>query len=192
MSRSGQWGGFASAIAFCVLSAPAWGITSTGLASPAGSVKPSASTQPSWELNAGVANSCSEIDGSGLLTTVTVNNPSAASEQGVLSVMGVGQVGTTTDNSFSGIGSFGFVITVNTGYSVPAHTPITMQITTFKQPNFLGGVSFVDTHTWDCTTGAFVASAAPAPVPATSPWGLLVLAGLLLAAARLVARRRPS
>ena len=145
--------------------------------------------QPSWSLNAGVPNSCSETSGSDLNTTVAINNPSAASEQGVLSVQGVGAVGNTNDSSFTGVNANNsFTIFVTSTYNVPAHTPINLTITTFNMPNFLGGVSFVDSHTWDCTTGQFLATFA-APIPTVSAAGMLVLAGLLIATVFILRRR---
>jgi len=120
----------------------------------------SASVQPSWEILEGEPNSCTNSGGFSI--QVYINNPAAASEQGQLTVPGYGQVGNTTDSNFSGIGAFSFFVFNTTPYSVPAHTPITLTVTTYNQPNFLGGVSYVDTMTWDCTTGLEAAPAAVA------------------------------
>lgn len=120
----------------------------------------SASVQPSWEILEGEPNSCTIS--SNFTIQVYINNPSAASEQGQLTVPGYGQVGNTVDSVFAGIGVFNFTIFNSTPYSVPAHTPITLTVTTYNQPNFLGGVSYVDTMTWDCTTGLEVAPAVKA------------------------------
>ena len=185
-------------VIFCaVLFALAWDAMATVASSapvPPGQQKVGVTNAvtPSWELNAGVPNSCSATDGDGLDTTANINAPSAASEQGVLSVQGVGNVGFTTDDDFTGVNpTNGFTIFVDTTYSVPAHTPITLVITTFNQPNFLGGVSFVDIHTWDCTTGLFVGQVPSVGlgIPTLSTWGLVVLAGLLLATVAAVRRR---
>ncbi len=120
----------------------------------------SASVQPSWEILEGEPNSCADTDGFSI--QVYINNPAAASEQGQLTVPGYGQVGYTTDSNFSGIGTFSFFIFNTVDYSVPAHTPLTLTVTTYNLPNFAGGVSYVDTMTWDCTTGLEVAPAVKA------------------------------
>jgi hypothetical protein len=189
MSKSSKWSGLLAGIALCALAGPAWSASSAP--GGPGKVAQLAATQPSWQLDAGVPNSCSVVAPGNLNTTVDINNPADGSEQGVLSVQGVGNVGNTFDTSFLGVSiNNGFSIFVTSGYSVPAHTPITLVITTFKLPNYLGGVSFVDTHTWDCTTGQFISPPTAAPIPALDDWSLLLLAGLLLAAAIAVRRRR--
>ena len=109
----------------------------------------------------------------------------------MLSAQGVGDVGNTVDNDFVGISpGNGFDIFVTTSYSVAAHTPITLVITTFNQADFAGGVSFVDTHTWDCTTGLFVGVSSGAAIPTLSAWGVLAMAILLSVGALLEVRRR--
>jgi hypothetical protein len=156
---------------------------------PGGGVLPAA-TQPSWALNAGVPNSCSGTSGGALFTTVNINNPAAASEQGVLFANGPGVIGSTFDTSYTGVNpSVGFTIFLSATYNLPAHTPIRLTITTFNLPNYLGGVSYVDTNWWDCTTGLFV----PGPtanVPTLSEWALIVMSLAVLAIGIVVVRRR--
>jgi hypothetical protein len=168
--------------------------TSSAPIPPGQKVGPTSAVTPSWELNAGVPDSCSADAGGGLETTANINAPSPASEQGELTVQGVGHVGFTTDDDFQGVNpTNGFFIFVDTTYSVPAHTPITLVITTFNQPNFLGGVSFVDTHTWDCTTGEFIGTLSVgggAGIPTLSAGGLLALVLLVLATAVVMRRRK--
>jgi len=118
-----------------------------------------ASVQPSWEILEGEPDSCSLS--SGFSIVVSINNPAGGSEQGQFVVPGYGQVGYTIDSSFTGISpANSFFVFLTTPYTVPAHTPVTLTVTTYNLPNYLGGVSYVDTKTWDCTTGEFV-SAAP-------------------------------
>lgn len=124
-----------------------------------------ASIQPSWEILEGEPNSCSLSSG-GFGITAAVNNPASASEQGQFVVPGYGQVGETHDTNFAGIlPSISFFVFVSTPYSVPAHTPVTLTVTTYNLPNYAGGVSYVSTMTWDCTTGLEVAPPAPVTVP---------------------------
>lgn len=123
-----------------------------------------ASVQPSWEILEGEPNSCT-IGVGGFGITAAVNNPAAASEQGQFVVPGFGQVGETHDSNFAGIfPTISFFVFVNTAYTVPAHTPVTLTVTTYNLPNYAGGVSYVDSMTWDCTTGLEVV-ATPAAVP---------------------------
>lgn len=122
---------------------------------------------PSWELNQGAANSCTVSSGFSL-PGVQINVPGAeASEQGVLSAPGHASLGETHDGAFAGVGTFSFFVFVSTPYSLPANTPLTLAVTTYNSAGYTGGVSYVSTITWDCTTGAVIA--APAANTCTYP-----------------------
>lgn len=136
-----------------------------------------ASVDPSWELIQGEPNSCSN-PGTSLFTTVLINVSGTASEKGEFFVPGYGGVGFTIDTAFGpGSGSFGFTVFMNQAYTVPDHTPVTLTVTTYNQSNFLGGVSYVSSLTWDCTTGEILPQAGCdilLPVPATAVGGTFV------------------
>lgn len=117
---------------------------------------------PSWQLTQGVPASCSASGGLSM-PGVDINvSPGPASEQGVLSAPGNPNLGYTVDTSFSGVGTFAFTVFLNAPYALPANTPLTLSVTTYNGPNYTGGVSYVSTITWDCTTGALVVVAPPA------------------------------
>lgn len=124
---------------------------------------------PSWQLTQGVASSCSD-SGTLFVPGVDVNvSPGPASEQGVLSAPGFPNLGYTSDTSFAGVGTFGFTVFVNAPYNLPANTPLTLSVTTYHGPNFTGGVAYVSTATWDCTTGAIISLVSGVPeVPAAT------------------------
>ena len=115
---------------------------------------------PSWQLTQGAVNSCSSSSGISM-PGVEINAPSASSEQGVLSAPGYPNLGYTTDSNFTGVGTFSFFAFVNPSYSLPANTPLTLSVTTFNGPSFTGGVAYVSTITWDCTTGELVITEEP-------------------------------
>lgn len=145
---------------------------------------------PSWVLTQGVAGSCAGDDIS--LGGVYVNVLSPASENGVLSAPGFPNLGYTSDTSFTGVGVFGFTA-FTAPYSLPANTPLTLSVTTYRMPSFLGGVAYVSYITWDCTTGQVIAMGGEAfglVIPTLSPAGLMTLTLLLAAVAFLVHRRR--
>ena len=115
---------------------------------------PALGPAPSWELSQGAANTC-VVAGSFGLPGVETNIPvGQASEQGVLSAPGYPALGETHDSAFGPhVGSISFTVFANAPYSLPAHTPLTLSVTTYYGTNFTGGVAYVSTVTWDCTTG---------------------------------------
>lgn len=123
---------------------------------------------PSWQLTQGAAASCSAAS-TLFMPGVEINvAPGPASEQGVLSAPGNPNLGYTQDTSFSGVGTFGFTVFLNAPYSLPANTPLTLSVTTYNGPNYTGGVAYVSTATWDCTTGALISLVSGVPaVPDT-------------------------
>ncbi|MEW6585818.1 MAG: IPTL-CTERM sorting domain-containing protein [Nitrospirota bacterium] len=137
---------------------------------------------PSWELTQGAAGVCSGDDISLPGVEVNVPAPMFASEQGVLSAPGFPNLGSTTDTNFQGVGTFGFTVFTDP-YTLPANTPLTLSVTTYALPNFTGGIAFVSTMTWDCTTGQVISIVNQGPVaaPTLSQWGMIifvVLSGL--------------
>jgi hypothetical protein len=146
---------------------------------------------PSWVLTAGAADTCSSQGGFSLMNSVYVNNPNPASELGVLSAPGNPNLGFTQDSSYSGVLVLGgFFVFVNVPYSLPANTPLTLEVTTYNQPNQQGGVSFVSTITWDCTTGELVTETSVLEIPTLSGSGLAAFALMIVAFAVLLLRRR--
>lgn len=150
---------------------------------------------PSWVLTQGAPGTC--VDDDVFLPGVFVNVPAPmfASERGVLSAPGIPDLGFTQDTSFQGVGEFGFNVFTDP-YALPDNTPLTLSVTTYHQPNFLGGVAYVSWITWDCTTGAVLASGGFDPsqgwvdVPTLSPAGLTAFVALLGALGALVLLRR--
>ena len=128
-----------------------------------------AGPSPSWQLTQGAPASCS-ASSTLFMPGVEINvAPGPASEQGTLSAPGNPNLGYTTDSNFTGVGTFSFFVFVNPSYSLPANTPLTLSVTTFNGPNFTGGVAYVSTITWDCTTGALVTAAPAMPAVCTTP-----------------------
>ncbi len=132
---------------------------------------------PSWNLTQGASGTCSSPSGFNL-PGVYINAPAPASEQGVLSAPGNPSLGSTQDDSYTGVGLTSFFV-YSAGYTVPPQTLLTLQVTTYNGPNFTGGVAFVSTITWNCSTGA-LANARAAPVPALAHAALALLALTLL------------
>ena len=125
---------------------------------------------PSWRLNQGAAGTCSSTSGF-LLPGVEINVPGEpASEQGVLSAPGYPNLGYTLDTSFTGVGTFSFFVFVSTPYSLPSNTPLTLTVTTYNGPNYTGGVAYVSTITWDCTTGELISR----KIPSLNEWGMII------------------
>lgn len=125
---------------------------------------------PSWQLTQGAPGTCSSTDGFSM-PGVEINIPSgAASEQGTLSAPGYPSLGYTVDGAFGPfVGPHSFFVFVSAPYSLPANTPITLSVTTYNGTGYAGGVSYVSTVTWDCTTGALIVTETadcPNPLPA--------------------------
>ena len=135
-----------------------------------------ASVDPSWEILEGEPDSCSGDGISGFSIMVEVKASAPASEKGQFVVPGYGQVGYTVDSSFSGDGEFSFFVFASAPYSVPDHTPVTLTVTTYNGANYTGGVSYVSTMTWDCTTGEEIVAGCDVlmPIPATAVGGTFV------------------
>lgn len=133
---------------------------------------------PSWQLNAGAPNSC-VVSAVLLLPGVEINVPvGQASERGVLSAPGYPNLGVTNDSVFGPfVGPSSFLVFASAPYSLPANTPLTLSVTTYNGPSYTGGVSYVSTITWDCTTGAVIAQPVevapncPIPLPEGSVMG---------------------
>ncbi|MCU0599425.1 MAG: IPTL-CTERM sorting domain-containing protein [Desulfobacterales bacterium] len=141
---------------------------------------------PSWRLNQGVAGICSSTSGF-FLPGVEINVPDEpASEKGVLSAPGYPNLGFTQDSSFTGVGTFSFYVFVSTPYSLPPNTPLTLRVTTYNGPNFTGGVAYVSTITWDCTTGELISR----KVPTLNEWGMIIMSLLMAGSAIWMIRRR--
>lgn len=100
---------------------------------------------------------------------INVPPPMFASEQGTYSAPGFPNLGLTQDSSFQGVGTFGFF--VFGAYALPPNTPVTLSVTTFYGPNYTGGVAYVSTMTWDCTTGAILSLENGIPTPPAEPVG---------------------
>lgn len=142
---------------------------------------------PSWQLNQGAVNTC---DSSGFnLPGVEINVPTGqASEQGVLSAPGFPNLGHTQDTAFGPfVGPSSFFVFVDTPYTLPPNTPLTLSVTTYHGTNYTGGVAYVSTITWNCTTGAVIAQPTAVPVLAPAALGALALGLFGLGA---VGRRR--
>jgi len=150
---------------------------------------------PSWVLTEGAPGTCADDDV--FLPGVFVNVPAPlfASEQGVFEAPGFPNLGYTQDSSFQGVGEFGFNVFTDP-YVVPANTPLTLTVTTYHGPNFQGGIAYISTITWDCTTGEVLAIGGDEPyppaqeIPTLSPGGLAALVATLAALAMLALRRR--
>lgn len=145
---------------------------------------------PSWQLNRGAPGTCAVSAGFGL-PGVEVNIPTgSASEQGVLSAPGQPNLGFTVDPAFGPfVGPISFFVFATAPYSLPLNTPLTLSVTTYNGPNFTGGVAYVSTITWDCTTGALLGVA---PVPTLSQGMLLFLGVGLLVVGVVVWSRKAS
>jgi len=150
---------------------------------------------PSWVLTEGAPGTCADDDVFLPGVFVNVPPPSFASEQGVFEAPGFPNLGLTQDSSFQGVGEFGFTVFTDP-YVVPANTPLTLTVTTYHQPNFQGGIAYISTITWDCTTGEVLAIGGDEPyppaqeIPTLSPGGLAALVATLAALAMLALRRR--
>lgn len=151
---------------------------------------------PSVEITGGVSGICDNSGGSLNPNVPTLLTYSAlASDAASMSVQGVGIVATGEENLpffpvINDVGSYGFG---PAPYSVPAGTPVTVQITTYHGPDGTGGVSFVSTVVFDCDTGSVISLTSGPPqltaaIPTLGALGLLLLAALLGAAAFLLLR----
>lgn len=145
---------------------------------------------PSWQLNQGAPNTCVVSGGGFNLPGVEINVPSGqASEQGVLSAPGFPSLGNTQDAAFGPfVGPSSFFVFVGAPYTLPAGTPLTLSVTTYNGTNYTGGVAYVSTITWNCTTGAVIQ--APTAVPVLAPAALAALALGLFGAGAVGLRRR--
>ena len=108
---------------------------------------------PSWVLTQGAAATCADDDVFVPGVYINVPAPMFASERGVFSAPGFPDLGYTQDTSFQGVGMFGFTVFTDP-FTLPAGTPLTLRVTTYREPNYLGGTAYYSYITWDCTTGA--------------------------------------
>lgn len=123
---------------------------------------------PSWQLNLAPAGVCSDDDVFIPGVEINVPAPMFASEQGTYSAPGFPNLGYTQDTNFQGVGTFGFTVFTDP-YVLPANTPVTLSVTTFYGPNYTGGVAYVSTMTWDCTTGVIISLENGIPTPPAEP-----------------------
>lgn len=117
---------------------------------------------PAFALTDGAANTCSVSTGD-FIRFDSLNNVTfgSGSNRATLSVDGVGQVALYEGNHdqpdvYPSIGSGFFDVGVDNGYSVPAGTAITVEITTFSGLNQSGQPVYRSTLTYSCDTGAVV------------------------------------
>lgn len=126
---------------------------------------------PSWQLVQAPAGVCSDDDVFIPAVEINVPAPMFASEKGTYSAPGFPNLGYTQDSNFQGVGAFGFTVFTDP-YVLPANTQVTLSVTTYKGPNYTGGVAYISTMTWDCTTGVIASlvntvpsDACPNPLP---------------------------
>lgn len=147
---------------------------------------------PSWQLNQGAPNTCSSTGGFPM-PGVEINIPTGqASERGVLSAPGNPSLGFTQDSAFGPfVGPSSFFVFVSAPYSLPANTPLTLEVTTYTGVNQTGAIAFVSRLTWNCTTGVVIPDGPTEPIPTLSEvaLALLVLTMLVMGAGSLRRRR---
>jgi hypothetical protein len=113
----------------------------------------------------GGANTCSAT---GNILFQYLITGTAYSDQSTMTVQGVGQVANGYDSNLTSLpdgSSGGYTMFLTTPYSVAAHTPITVTITSYNAVNQGGGVAHVQSFTYDCTTGEAVNDVAGPPIP---------------------------
>jgi len=174
--------------ASCAIGAPSLSAAQSSAPLPAAAAAGTLGPVPSWKLNQGAPDTCN-VQGSLFLEGAETNIPvGQASEQGVLRALGHPNLGTVMDTAFGPhVGPVLMLISAGP-YALPPNTPLTLTVTTYNGTNFTGGISYVSTITWNCTTGAVIQRVAPAPALSHLVLSLLGLTLLTLGGLRLSRR----
>ena len=176
-------------LAACGIAAPSVAAAQATTALPGAAAASTLGPVPSWKLNQGIPNSCSAQGSALFVPGVTTNIPTGqASEQAVMRGPGNPNLGFAQDTAFGPfVGPVGYGIGIQP-YSFPPNTALTLTMTTYNGTNFTGGVSFISTITWNCSTGAVIPPRAAAPALSHFVLSLLALALLSLGGLRLSRR----
>lgn len=110
---------------------------------------------------------------------INANTSTSTSNSSTVFVQGVGVVASfmQTNPTFNGTTVYTFA---PSAYTVPAGTPITVNVRTFNGVNLTGGQSWDSTVVFACDTGTVISLVnAGLPVPTLSEWTLMLLALLV-------------
>lgn len=183
-------------------------LTTTGLASPAGTESaivsehaPVVTKSPSIKLlsqQTGLAGTCG---GSAFDVNTFINVDTFASADVKVAAPGVGLIEEFTDETGTNLGPYDAAYPTfhirAFGGGLPPKTPITITITTYSGAALTGSITSRSSLVFDCTTGVVLAPVRKSPgepIPSLSGWALAATAALLglfgAAAFRRPARRR--
>ncbi|MHB8626857.1 MAG: hypothetical protein ACYDBJ_26495 [Aggregatilineales bacterium] len=113
----------------------------------------SASSSPSIAILGGPGtNICSNTSFS---VPISVNSNAVFSDSASMSVPGIGNVYSFSENDPAVSGTFPYFVSPNS-YTVAPNTPVTVSITTYNGINGGGGVSFSSTAVINCSSGALL------------------------------------